>query len=309
MVLNAPVKRIEAFWEIKRMVMAKLPTNLAGVRRRAFSLVELMVVVAVIAVLLGLLMPGLSRVRETTYRVLSASNQRSLGQGLTLWAGAHEGMLPPSRLLFDDSPDLGELMRAYAPLTDQERDSGVGFASAATLNRNNGSRPPAGPGRRGPLRHGWDGLGHLFASGLIPEASTFYSPAHWGDHPYERYEDDWARPGEEEAGPADHVIYCNYHFAGHLDERGRPIRIERAPDQILVTDGMRRQNDVTHRTGINILRADGSVEWKADPTLMPKLPLETEGIPVSFSYQNAVIREIFNDPWTSLGYWDGSGNP
>ncbi len=284
--------------------MAQQPTNAVSSARRAFSLVELMVVVAVISILLGLLMPGLARVRETTYRVLSASNQRSLGQGFTLWAGSHEGKLPPSRLLFDSSPDLGELMRTYAPLTGEERDSGAGLHSAAIRP---GSRPPVGRLAAAAARHGWDGLGHLFASGLIPEPTTFYTPAHRGDHPFERYEHDWAPPGEEEAGPPDHVVYCNYHYSGHLDERGRLVSLERDASKIIVTDGMRRQNDVTHRDGINILRAGGSVEWKQDPTLMPKLPVETMGTPLSISRQNEVIREIFADPWNNLGYWEGSG--
>jgi prepilin-type N-terminal cleavage/methylation domain-containing protein len=294
---------------MERMVMAQQPTNAvsasASPPRRGFSLVELMVVVAVISILLGLLMPGLARVRETTYRVMSASNQRSLGQGFTLWAGSHGGKLPPSRLLFDPSPDLGEMMRVYAPLTDDERDAGGDYGSAATTNRwkrSNGSRPQPPP-----IRHGWDGLGHLFASGLIPEPTTFYSPAHWGDHPFERYEHDWARPGEEEAGPPDHVVYGNYHYCGHLDYRGRPVLLERDANKIILTDGMRRQTDVTHRDGINILRANGSVEWKQDPTLMPKLPVATEGTPFSISRQNAIILEIFADPWNRLGYWEGAG--
>ena len=283
--------------------MAQQPTRSVSPPRRAFSLVELMVVVAVISILLGLLMPGLARVRETTYRMLSASNQRSLGQGFTLWAGSHDGKLPPSRLLFDSSPDLSELMRVYAPLNEEERASGVGANAAAIKPK--GQTPP-GHLAAAPLLHGWDGLGHLFASGLIPEPTTFYSPAHWGDHPFERYENDWARPGEEESGPPDHVVYCNYHYSGHLDPRGRLVSLERDASKIIVTDGLRRQSDVIHRDGINILRAGGSVEWKSDPTLMPKLHVETAASPLSISRQNGVIREIFTDPWNNTGYWDGS---
>jgi prepilin-type N-terminal cleavage/methylation domain-containing protein len=283
------------------MRMANRPSNQRATPRRGFSLVELMVVVAVMSILLGLLMPGLARVRQTTYRMLSASNQRSLGQGFTLWAGSHNGKLPPSRLLFDDTPDLGELMRVYAPLTNEERGIGSGFNAAATLGQKlrRAPQPQA-------LWHGWDGLGHLFSSGLIPEPTTFYAPAHWGSHPFERYENDWQRPGEEAAGPPDHVVYSNYHYCGHLDDRGRLASLERDADKILVTDGMRRQSDLTHRDGINILRASGSVEWMPDPTIMPKLPLETSREPISFSYHNRVIHEIFTNPWTKLGYWESA---
>lgn len=290
---------------MERKRMANRPSNPRTTHRRGFSLVELMVVVAVISILLGLLMPGLARVRQTTYRMLSASNQRSLGQGFTMWAGSHNGKLPPSRLLFDDNPDLAELMRVYAPLTDEERGVGSGFNAAADLDKKKHrfARPEPQP-----LWHGWDGLGHLFTSGLIPEPTTFYSPAHWGDHPFERYEDDWERPGEEANGPPDHIVYSNYHYCGHLDDRGRLASLERDADKILVTDGMRRRNDVAHRDGINILRASGSVEWMPDPTLLPKLPVETSRLPITFSYQNDVIREIFTDPWTKLGYWESAGH-
>jgi len=292
---------------MERVVMAQQPTNAVrgnvSPSRHGFSLVELMVVVAVIAILLGLLMPGLARVRETTYRVMSASNQRSLGQGFTLWAGSHSGKLPPSRLLFDNAPDLSEMMRAYAPLAEDERFSDGGVTAAAIKRKQSGGGRPLQP----LLRHGWDGLGHLFASGLIPEPTTFYSPAHWGVHPFERYEHDWAPPSEEESGPPDHVVYSNYHYCGHLDARGRPVRLERDANKIILTDGMRRQSDVTHRDGINILRANGSVEWKPDPTLMPRLQFETAQSPFSIVLQNGIISEIFADPWNRLGYWEGAG--
>lgn len=283
--------------------MANRPSKQRATPRRGFSLVELMVVVAVISILLGLLMPGLSRVRQTTYRMLSASNQRSLGQGFTLWGGSHNGKLPPSRLLFDESPDLAELMRVYAPLTNEEQGIGSGFNAAAALKKKMRHAPQPQL-----LWHGWDGLGHLFASGLIPEPTTYYAPAHWGEHPFERYEDDWQRPGEEAAGPPDHVVYSNYHYSGHLDDRGRLASLDRDADKILVTDGMRRRNDLAHRDGINILRASGSVEWIPDPTIILKLPLETSRAPISFSYHNDVIREIFTDPWTKLGYWESAGH-
>jgi hypothetical protein len=270
---------------------------------------ELMIVIAVISVLLGLLMPGLTRVRQTTYRVLSASNQRTLGQGLEMWSGHRRGRLPESRVLVNaeegEQPDLGELMRTYAPLTEDELLAGLGGAYT-TLRK---------PGQRGrrkvsgwyTAKSGWDGLGHLFAQGLVPDSSVFYSPAHWGVHPHERYEEDWVSPMSGPDSQPSTLIYGNYHYLGHLGEDGRAIRADRDPMQIVVTDGMRRRSDLSHRTGMNVLRADGSVQWKSKPTLLNTLPTEDSG-GFSIVSHNSVIRGIFADPWKPAAS-DGDGNP
>ena len=54
-------------------------------RRRAFTLVELLVVVGIVVVLIALLMPALGRVREHALRVACAANLRSIGQALTAY--------------------------------------------------------------------------------------------------------------------------------------------------------------------------------------------------------------------------------
>lgn len=66
--------------------------------RRAFSLVELFVVIAVVAVLLGLLLPGLGRARDEARAVRSAVASRSLVSAWTLYAEDHRGELLPGYL-------------------------------------------------------------------------------------------------------------------------------------------------------------------------------------------------------------------
>ena len=61
---------------------------------RAFTLVELLVVIFVIGLLIGLLMPALSRARETSYRIRCASNLRQWALATILYANQEHGWLP-----------------------------------------------------------------------------------------------------------------------------------------------------------------------------------------------------------------------
>ncbi|HSV27765.1 MAG TPA: type II secretion system protein [Sedimentisphaerales bacterium] len=62
--------------------------------RRAFTLVELLVVVAIIAVLLSILLPSLANVKHLARRVQCSSRLRGIGQAVTLYAEKYDGKLP-----------------------------------------------------------------------------------------------------------------------------------------------------------------------------------------------------------------------
>jgi len=63
-------------------------------RRRAFTLVELLVVIGIIALLIAILMPALSRAREQTQRVSCMSNMRQLGLAMMMYVGDNKGTFP-----------------------------------------------------------------------------------------------------------------------------------------------------------------------------------------------------------------------
>jgi prepilin-type N-terminal cleavage/methylation domain-containing protein/prepilin-type processing-associated H-X9-DG protein len=62
--------------------------------RNAFTLVELLVVIGVIAVLIALLMPALSKVRRQAQQVACMSNMRQVATALLAYAHAHKGWFP-----------------------------------------------------------------------------------------------------------------------------------------------------------------------------------------------------------------------
>jgi len=86
--------------------------GVAGQRRGAFTLVELLVVIGIIALLIALLMPVLKGARESAAEVRCASNQRQVGIALTAYANYNNGVLPPQQPGYTEwlQPDLHRRM-------------------------------------------------------------------------------------------------------------------------------------------------------------------------------------------------------
>src|SRR3954465_11759402 len=61
---------------------------------RAFTLVELLVVIGIIALLVGILMPALSRAREGARRVQCLSNLRQLSTATVAYCNENRGVYP-----------------------------------------------------------------------------------------------------------------------------------------------------------------------------------------------------------------------
>ena len=63
-------------------------------RRKAFTLVELLVVIGIIALLISILLPALSKARESGNWVVCMSNLKQIGNAMVMYANENRGNLP-----------------------------------------------------------------------------------------------------------------------------------------------------------------------------------------------------------------------
>ena len=204
-----------------------------------FTIIDVLVSIAVIAVLISILMPSLSLVRETTRRLVCSSNIRQHGMGLAMYAEDYEGVLPPT----------------VFPADDAHRLTTVRFAT--TLAPNVDAPEP------------WDGLGWLFSMSYLDAAGVYYCPSYQGEHKLSRYGPMWSgQPGE---------IIANYHYRGRLPHRSQLTLFSR-PNIAITADTMSSRDEFSHESGTNVLRIDLAVSWFSDPggRLVARLPSGTE---------------------------------
>jgi len=236
--------------------------KLLTARRSGFTLIDVLVSMAVVGVLIAIMLPSLASVRETAHQVVCRSNVRQIGFGIELYAESNKSYLPRTQTNVD-------------PLADFSYDT-------ITLRFVLDAQTPV------PIS-GWDGLGLLFSENYLPAPKIFYCPSHKGDHPYREYEDMWRQESGEIVG--------NFQFRGagptgtylpggqeRMSTRMDLIR----PRSALVADGMRSQSDFNHLIGANVLRSDLSVFWfgDADRSVVDSLPKDGEP-PTAIGLQNA----------------------
>lgn len=213
-------------------------TRVSRRRRRvcAFTLIDVLVSIAVISLLIGLLLPSLSAIRETTRRVVCASNVRQIGYGLSMYADDNRDYLPATVHRSKGTSALyssTDSMSVRLPISAQ-------------------NIPPWGAGAEA----FWDGIGLMYEREYLPAPKVFYCPSHKGEHPFERYAKLWRGSRYE--------IVCNYQYRGWGPNGEKRFSRIVPPHAALLTDGMRTIEDFNHAPGMNVLFADLSVEYLVD---------------------------------------------
>ena len=96
--------------------------------RSGFTLVELLVVMAVIAILAGLLLPAIQAAREAARRSTCLNHQKQVGMALSLHEAAL-GSLPPGRVGCDDTGDTMDIDLCPPNLPSEQRTAASGFVT------------------------------------------------------------------------------------------------------------------------------------------------------------------------------------
>lgn len=254
----------------ERDEIGRLAPRCAGaITARGFSLIELMLVLTVTVVLTGLLLPVLSQIKENAFRVMCSSNLRQIGFGITTYADENNNNLPYS-YYGQQGEDKLEMMAAH---------------------RGEGST----------LRN-WEGIGWLYVKMHLNSANVFYCPSHDSEHHFERYQNLYEQ--YRDMGEATDPIYTNYQYVGDKDwDNNNKRRRLTDTNLVLAADGMRTISDINHETGLNMLRADGSVHWKdfASAREIKRIIFRAESGTANPDNPDDTIEDEFARIWKLLG--------
>src|SRR5687768_5113268 len=97
---------------------AALPTGNSAMKRRGFTLVELLVVIGIIGILTSLLLPALSMANKRAQRTACVNNLKQINIGMHLYAEDQNNTLPFDPLIKRPTGDLHfRFLRKYVGLT------------------------------------------------------------------------------------------------------------------------------------------------------------------------------------------------
>lgn len=205
-------------------------------RTSAFTLVDVLVTLVVIAVLIGIMLPSLAVVKETTRRVVCSSNIRQIGLGITMFADDNDGLLPATTFTND----------RFGRLPGETNRLRISSTSTFAQRVNDGTRPTGV----------WDGLGHLYHEEYLETPGIFYCPSHSGRFRQSEQIEQWKM--------ADTNIVGNFQYRGEGPSGDRRLFMITPRRSAIVSDAIRSERDLNHDSGMNVLRADLAVFWFND---------------------------------------------
>jgi prepilin-type N-terminal cleavage/methylation domain-containing protein len=284
-------------------------------RKQGFTLVELLIVIGIIVVLMGVLLPALSRARESANRTICTHNIRQIGVAMLTYIGNNDDSLP-----FYGGYDpswSGDFYKSTA--SDELHPYAAYRADKAPWN----GPPPV------PMK-----LALLYAGGYAGDGKMFYCPSNrnpqyrydsyvkpmapntstkWGTLPqaYNAGKNQWVRVGYAYY-PIDETLIRSASGVENIGGTPVPKYTARKFDKVsrsnpYLTDVLWTRKDISHKTGIdtttnhvkgagiNALFKDGHVSFVKDQTVLVG--------------RTDKQQELFdNDYWTA---WDppGEGSP
>ena len=88
--------------------------------RRAFTLIELLIVIAIIAILAALLLPALAKSKARAQRTACLSNQKQIGYSYIMWADDHGDKFPPTVDVAEGGSKMQlETWQHFLPITNE----------------------------------------------------------------------------------------------------------------------------------------------------------------------------------------------
>ncbi len=291
-----------------------------------FTLVELLVVIGIIAILIGILLPSLSKARESAKRTQCLSNLRQIAVFLNMYANAHNQQVPVGTSSGFAGRDVADaisycLTRNTAGSPDPDSVKAVAASTDPTR-----------------VAQRYVGLGLLIKAGYVKEdkaggsATIFFCPSFAGDiwHGYDAVNNRWPpiihevrssytcrastnNPTPQTAGSqaTDTVTWgvgntpgpfypLAVTAAGQVASPERPaamFKLNKLKSRAIVSDVLSGQDRIilAHKKGINVLYANGGARWEDQGTFKKQIDKAATSGGMFTVGNNYLVHQIWNN--------------